>query len=198
MPLVDTVTIATDPCVQQDSQKGLYITWQQFDDKSGTYGLMMATTTVAPQSPWWSKLGLSLNHPIEQLLFLVFGSPLVAIFIVFGNVLASPVAALIVRLGKWLRLPRLLTLLIALIPMIALSLYFLNFISLVLNVEVPQPRVLIGCATAVGVTLYLWYRSRRFPPETLGTIGHLLIASYLSAILLAAPLIYLTTRVQLA
>ncbi len=198
MALVDNVTNATDPCVQQDSQKGLYVTWQQFQD-NGTYGLVMATTTVAPENPWWSRLGLNLNHPITQLLFLVFGSPLLALFIVISNVLAAPVAALVLWLGHRLRIPRLLVLLIALIPMVALSLYFVNFIgSVFLSVEVPQPRLLIGCATAVGATVYLWYRSRRFPPETMGAIGQLLLASYMGAVILAAPLIYLTTRVQLS
>lgn len=198
MPLVDTVTTAAVPCVQQDSQKGLYITWQQFDDSTNTYGLVMATTTVAPQIPWWTRLGLSLNHPIAQIFFIVFGSPVLALLIGLVDLLGVPVAAVIVRLGKWLRIPRLLVLLIALAPLLVISFYIQGFLAANFNVAVPLIRSLVGCVAAVGVIVYLWSRNRRFPPETLGTIGQLMLASYIGAIVLAAPIIYFATITQLA
>lgn len=194
-PLVDQVTAATDPCVQQDSNEGLYVTWQQFNGDS--YELVMATTTVAPSNTWWAALGLSLNHPIEQLIFIVFGSPVVGLLLLLITLLSIPVVALVIRLGKWLHVPRLVVLLIALIPLLYLSIFAQGFLAINFNATVPLIRTLIGCAVIVAMTLYLWYRSRRYPPETMGTIGQLLVAVYLGAIVLAAPIIYLATRVQL-
>lgn len=194
--LVDQITNAAAPCVQQNTQSGLYVTWTQYDD-NGNYVLEMATTTVAAQSPFWVKLGLNRNDPIQQVLFIILGSILLGALGLLPNLLATPVAAVVVRLGTRLHIHRLALLVVGLGVFVAIDIWFQSFMAG--NFSEPNPPIvwaIAAVAVALGLTVYLWYRSRKYPPETMGAIGQLFLASYAAAIVISIPLIYIFTQHQ--
>jgi hypothetical protein len=194
-PLVGPATPAGNACPQEDTNGGLYITWQQYDE-GGNYGLQMATTTVAPQIPWWvSTLGLNRDNPIEQCIFIALGSILLGAAFLLADLLATPVAAGIIKLGGRFHIRRLVLLVLSLLLFLVVDVWVQGFIATL--VQAPAPSLLwgiIGGIVALALIAYLWYRRRKYPPETLGAIGQLLIASYTGAVVLAIPLIYVFTR----
>lgn len=194
--LVDQITNAAAPCVQQNTQGSLFVTWTQYDD-NGNYVLEMATTTVAAESPFWVKLGLNRNDPIQQVIFILLGSILLGALGLLPNLLATPVAAVVVRFGTRLHIHRLALLLIGLGCFIAVDIWFQSFMAG--NFSEPSPSIvwtLLAAAISLGLIVYLWYRSRRYPPETMGSIGQLLLASYAAVIVISIPLIYIFTLHQ--
>ena len=194
-PLVGPATPAGNACPQEDTSGGLYITWQQYDE-GGNYGLQMATTTIAPQIPWWvSTLGLNRDNPIEQCIFIALGSVLLGAAFLLADLFAAPIAAVIIRVGARLHIRRLALLVISLVLFLVVDVWVQGFIASL--VQVPSPSLLwgiIGGIGALALLAYLWYRRRKYPPETLGSIGQLLLASYVGAIVLAVPLIYVFTH----
>ena len=195
-PLVDSSTLAASPCIQQDTHGGLYVTWTQYDD-NGNYVLEMATTTVPAQSPFWVKLGLNRNDPIQQVIFILLGSILLGALGLLPNLLATPVAAVVVRFGTRLQIHRLALLLVGLGIFIAVDIWFQGFMAA--NFSEPNPPIvwaIVAAALSLGLVIYLWYRSRRYPPETIGAIGQLLLASYAAATIVSIPLIYIFTQHQ--
>lgn len=196
VPLVDQITIASNPCIQQDRHGGLYVTWQQYTENDA-YVLKMATNTIPPQIPFWVKLGLNRDQPIQQLIFIVLGSILLGALALLPNLLAIPVAAVVIKFGTHLHIPRLILLLPGLATFVAIDVWFQGFMAA--NFQIPTPPFIwsiIGSIAALAVLLYMWFRSRRFPPETLGAIGQLILASYIGAIIISMPLIYIFTQHQ--
>ena len=194
--LVDKNTTAAVPCPQQDTQGGLYVTWQQFDNNQN-YAIFMKTTTLPQNNPFWVALGLNRDAPIQQVIFIVLGSVLLGALATLPNFLTVPVAAGVVRFGKRLHIPRLVLILIGLGMLVAVNIWAQSFLAG--NFEIPTPPFIwsiVGGLVPLGLMLFLWFRSRRFPPETLGTIGQLLLASYIGAIILSMPLIYVFTQRQ--
>jgi len=192
--LVDRFTAAISPCVEQDSQGGLYVTWQQYND-SGDNVLMMVTTTRAPLTPFWVELGLNRTNPIQQVIFILLASIMLGALGLLPNLLVAPLAAGIVRLGRRLHIPRLVGLLVALALFVAVEVLFQTFMSA--NFAEPLPPLIWAVIAAIAslvLMLYLWYRSRRFPPETLGAVGQLFLAAYLAAIVVSIPLVYPFTQ----
>ena len=194
--LVDAGTLAATPCVQQDTHGSIYVTWTQYND-NGAYVLEMATNTVAAQSPFWVKLGLNRNDPIQQVIFIILGSILLGALGMLPNLLATPVAAVVVRFGTRLHIHRLALLLVGLAVFIAVDIWFQGFMAGNFG-ESSRPIIwtIVGIALSLIVIVYLWYRSRRYPPETMGAIGQLLLASYATAIVISIPLIYIFTLHQ--
>jgi hypothetical protein len=194
--LVDAGTLAAAPCVQQNTHGSLYVTWTQYND-NGNYVLEMATNTVAAQSPFWVKLGLNRNDPIQQVIFIILGSILLGALGMLPNLLATPVAAVVVRFGTRLHIHRLALLLVGLGVFIAVDIWFQGFMAGNFG-ESSSPIIwtIVGVALALILIVYLWYRSRRYPPETMGAIGQLLLASYAAAIVISIPLIYIFTQHQ--
>ncbi len=190
----DKNTASSTPCVEQDQHGGLYATWQQYND-SGDYVLMMVTTTHPPQEPFWVKIGLNRNNPIQQILFLLLGSTLLGALGLLPNLLVAPVAAGVVRFGTRLHVHRLALLLLSLAIFVAIDVWFQSFMSD--NFSEPVPTfiwAIIAASASLLLIVYLWFRSRRFPPETLGAIGQLFLASYLATIIISIPLIYPFTQ----
>lgn len=194
-PLVGPATPVGNVCPQEDTRGGLYITWQQYDE-GGNYGLQMATTTAAPQIPWWvSSLGLNRDNPIEQCIFIALGSVLLGAAFLLADLFAAPVAAGIIKVGARLHIRRLALLVVSLVLFLVVNVWVQGFIASL--VQAPSPSLLwgmIGGVCALALLAYLWHRRREYPPETLGSIGQLLLASYIGAIVLAIPLIYVLTR----
>ena len=194
--LVDSGTLAATPCVQQGAHGSLYVTWAQYND-NGNYVLEMATNTVAAQSPFWVKLGLNRNDPIQQVLFIFLGSILLGALGMLPNLLATPVAAVVVRFGTRLHIHRLALLLVGLAVFVAVDIWFQGFMAD--NFGEPSPSIvwsIVGAVLSLGLIIYLWYRSRRYPPETMGAVGQLLLASFAAAIVISIPLIYIFTLHQ--
>lgn len=193
-PLVGPGTPVGNACPQEDTRGGLYITWQQYDE-GGNYSIQMATTTTAPQIPWWVKAGLNRDNPIEQCIFIALGSVLLGAAFLLADLFAVPVAAGIIKLGTRFHLSRLIFLIPSLALFLAVDVWVQGFIAE--QVQAPSPSLLwglIGGICALALCAYLWFRRRKYPPETLGTIGQLLVASYIGAVVLAIPLIYIFTR----
>lgn len=194
-PLVGPSTAVGNACPQEDARGGLYITWQQYDE-GGNYGLQMATTTVAPQIPWWvSSLGLNRDNPIEQCIFIALGSVLLGAAFLLADLFAAPVAAGIIKVGARFHIRRLALLIISLVLFLVVDIWVQGFIASL--VQAPSPSLLwgmIGGIGALALITYLWHRRREYPPETMGSIGQLLLASYIGAVVLAIPLIYVLTR----
>jgi hypothetical protein len=193
-PLVGPGILVSSACPQEDTRGGLYITWQQYD-KNGNYSLQMATTTIEPQVFWWVTLGLNRDNPIEQCIFIILGSILLGAAFLLADLLAVPVAAGIIKLGARFHLNRLILLIVSLALFLAVNIWVQGFIAE--QVQVSSPSLLwglIGGICALALCAYLWFRRRKYPPETLGTIGQLLMASYIGAVVLAIPLIYVFTR----
>lgn len=185
---------AAAPCPQQDTHGGLYLTWQQFDD-NGNYALMMKTTTIPPSNPFWVQLGLNRNQPIQQVIFILLGSSLLAAFGMLTNFLAVPLALIVLQLGKRFHFPRLVSLLLSLALLLAVDIGFQFFMAA--NFQIARPPyawAIIGGIVALGVVLFQWYRSRRYPPEVFGTLGQLLLSSYVGATILSIPLLYVFTH----
>jgi hypothetical protein len=188
--LVPLTATAINPCVQEDTQGKIYAIWQQYDDNN-QYGLFMATTARPPDSSLWTKLGLSAKAPIQQLIFIVLGSMLLGAFVTVADILAVPVIAGLVKLGQGLRVPRLVLLLVGLVPLLVLNAYIQKYLAA--NFATPAPSYLwliVGSSVAVGMLLYLWFRSRNIPLEFLGTLGRVFLASYVATIILCIPIIY--------
>lgn len=193
-PVVGPDTNAAAPCPQQDSHGGLYVTWQQFDD-NGNYALMMKTTTIHQSNPFWVQLGLNRNQPIQQIIYIFLGSLLLGAIALLANFLAIPIAAFVLRFGKNLHIPRLILLLIGFGLLIGVDIWFQFFMAANFQIATPPYGwAIVGGVLALAVVLFQWYRSRKYPPETLGAIGQLLISSYIGAIIISMPLIYVFTQ----
>lgn len=193
-PLVGPGTPVGNACPQEDTRGGLYITWQQYDE-GGNYSIQMATTTVAPLIPWWVKAGLNRDNPVEQCIFIILGSILLGAAFLLADLFAVPVAAGIIKLGTRFHLNRLIFLIPSLALFLVVDIWVQGFIAE--QVQSSSPSLLwglIGGICALALCAYLWFRRRKYPPETLGTIGQLLMASYIGAVVLAIPLIYVFTR----
>ncbi len=188
--LVPLTQRATNPCVQEDTHGNIYATWQQYDD-TNQYGLFMATTTRPPEATFWTKVGLSAKTPIQQLIFIVLGSMLLGAFVTVADILTVPVIAGLIKLGQLFHVHRLALLLVGLIPTLVLNIYIQKYLAA--NFATPTPSFLwpvAGSIAAVGLLLYLWFRSRQTPVEFLGTVGRVLLASYVAASILCIPIIY--------
>ncbi len=185
---------AANPCPQQDARGGLYVVWQQFDD-NGNYALMMKTTTLPQSNPFWVQLGLNRNQPIQQIIYIMLGSILFGVIALLANFFALPVAALVFRFGKNWHIPHLALLLIGFGLLIGVDIWFQSFMASNFQIATPPYAwAIVGSAVALLVILFQWHRSRRYPPETLGAIGQLLLSSYIAAIILSVPLIYAFTQ----
>jgi hypothetical protein len=188
--LVPLTEQATNPCVQEDTHGNIYATWLQYDDNN-QYGLFMATTARPPESSFWARLGLSTKAPIQQLIFIVLGSMLLGAFVIVADLLVMPVIAGLVKLGQHLHVHRLALLLAGLAPMLVINSYIQKYLAA--NFSAPPPSILwllAGSLVAAGLILYLWFRSRNIPMEVLGTVGRVLLASYVATIILCIPVIY--------